>query len=425
MRVRSKRTKRIWRTRRSLSGTLGAMCPLADMGGYLTRIGASSASTLTEIHRAHSTSIPFENFDSYSDRPVSLDIEHLEDKLVARRRGGYCFEQNLLLKGALESLGVDLVEPMLARVRTGSTAPGPLNHLLLRVVENKTTWLADVGFGGAGLLDPLPFEVGVDFDQSGWHYRITQDGQCLVVQVHQDGAWTDLYSFDPAPVPMVDIEVSNWYTATHPESAFVKGIMGGARSVDRCLAIFVYEQAVLVEREVGESSSVTEVVLRDVPRLLAERFGIGGVSLDASGRLVMSGDLEPMVSRSWDPEGRAEKALQTVVAAFGMSALDEDRLLANRLGDLLLEETSPREQSLILASARRGIASELAELFAEGVGMDSAIRLSVERLNAKEPLDPTGCDWVVRLFYRTLGLTPNVPLVEAAPEPEESPKPTG
>jgi hypothetical protein len=99
--------------------------------------------------------------------------------------------------------------------------------------------------------------------------------------------------------------------------------------------------------------------------------------------------------------------------------------LANRLGDLLLEETSPREQSLILASARRGIASELAELFAEGVGMDSAIRLSVERLNAKEPLDPTGCDWVVRLIYRTLGLTPNVPLVEAAPEPEESPKPTG
>src|SRR6202035_5683505 len=95
------------------------MAPLADLDAYLARIGLSAPATLEEVHRAHVTSIPFENFESYSGRPVPLDLAALEDKLVARGRGGYCFEHNLVLLAALESLGVDEVVPMLARVRMG------------------------------------------------------------------------------------------------------------------------------------------------------------------------------------------------------------------------------------------------------------------------------------------------------------------
>jgi N-hydroxyarylamine O-acetyltransferase len=71
---------------------------------------------LRPSHRAHLTSIPFENLDPWSGRPVSLDLVDVERKLVAERQGGYCFEQNLLLAAALEQLGYE-VELLLARAR--------------------------------------------------------------------------------------------------------------------------------------------------------------------------------------------------------------------------------------------------------------------------------------------------------------------
>jgi N-hydroxyarylamine O-acetyltransferase len=261
------------------------MAPLTDVGGYLKRIGLPALTTLAEVHRAHATSILFENFDPASGQPVLLDQERLEEKLIARKRGGYCFEQNTLLGAALESLGVTEVAPMLARVRMGPAGtPRPLDHMLLRVVDGDATWLADVGFGGGGLLDPVPFEVGVESEQSGWRYRLVEDGAELVLQVFQDGGWIDMYGFVPEPVPAVDIEVNNWYTATHPKSSFVTGLMIGARQVDRCLSMFISDGAIVVERPVGGSSTITEIPLEEVPAVLADRFGIAGASPGPDGR---------------------------------------------------------------------------------------------------------------------------------------------
>jgi N-hydroxyarylamine O-acetyltransferase len=264
------------------------MTPLKDVDGYLARIGLPALRTLAEVHRAHATSIAFENFDPATGTTVGLDQDRLEEKLVVRGRGGYCFEQNLLLAAALEALGVTEVAPMLARVRLGPEGtPRPLNHLLLRVVDGDGTWLADVGFGGGGLLDAVPFEVGVESDQSGWRYRLVEDGAELVLQVFQDGGWTDMYGFVPEPVPPVDIEVNNWFTATHPESPFVTGLMIGARRADRCLSMFINEQAVLVERPVGGSSSITEVPLDEVTALLHSRFDMAGVVRLPDGRFAI------------------------------------------------------------------------------------------------------------------------------------------
>ena len=275
-------------TRRGV--TLGVMTPLASPDAYLERIGLAMGSHpgLAEVHRAHATTIPFENFDPYAGRPVSLQPADIERKLVVRRRGGYCFEHNLLLRAALESLGITEVEPMLARVRINPD-PGSraLNHLLLRVRDDRGTWLADVGFGGGGLLDPLPFRPGAEAEQSGWAYRLVDDGPELVLQSLTDGEWRDLYGFVPEPARPIDIEVNNWYTATHPESGFVTGIMTGLRLADRCLSLFVSDQPVLVERSVGGASTVTELELADVPGLLADRFGIRNVTIGSGGRLVL------------------------------------------------------------------------------------------------------------------------------------------
>src|SRR5208282_4866593 len=188
-----------------------------------------------------------------------------------------------------ESLGGREVSPMLARVRLGPEGSArPLDHLLLRVTDRDgTAWLADVGFGGGGLLDPIPFEVETEADQSGWRYRLVEDGPELVLQVFQDGGWSDMYGFIPEPAEEVDIVVNNWFTATHPESPFVTGVMAGLRSPERCLTLFVNEQAVLIERAVLGEPTVSEIPLHDVPGLLAARFGIEGVVFGDGGRLVL------------------------------------------------------------------------------------------------------------------------------------------
>jgi len=128
-----------------------------DLDAYLERIGLNGRPRIAQVHRAHLTSIPFEYLDPHQGLPVSLEVEDLERKLVSERRGGYCFEQNLLLKAALEALGAE-VDMFLARMRLGAK-PGvvrPRSHLLLRVSENGASWHADVGFA-RGILEPIPF----------------------------------------------------------------------------------------------------------------------------------------------------------------------------------------------------------------------------------------------------------------------------
>jgi N-hydroxyarylamine O-acetyltransferase len=133
---------------------------MLDLDAYLERIGLKGRPSMAQVHRAHLTSIPFENLDPHQGLPVSLEVEDLERKLVTERRGGYCFEQNLLLKAALEALGAE-VDMFLARTRLGAK-PGvvrPRSHLVLRVSENGASWHADVGFA-RGILDPIPFGLG-------------------------------------------------------------------------------------------------------------------------------------------------------------------------------------------------------------------------------------------------------------------------
>ncbi|MBO0747306.1 MAG: arylamine N-acetyltransferase, partial [Acidimicrobiaceae bacterium] len=185
-----------------------------NLEGYFRRIHVTAPVGLSEIHRAHVTSIPFENLDSYRGVRVSLELEDLERKLVEERRGGYCFEHNLLFAAALEQLGAT-VEPMLARVVWGAPpgAERPLTHQLLRVTLDGRIWHADVGFGNGTLLEPIPFGPGGPYEQSGWTFRVTEDGDELLLQTLAAGAWRDVYRFLPRPVKRVDLELSNWFTS--------------------------------------------------------------------------------------------------------------------------------------------------------------------------------------------------------------------
>ncbi|MGA2924862.1 MAG: arylamine N-acetyltransferase [Solirubrobacteraceae bacterium] len=237
------------------------------------------------MHRAHAVSIPFENLDPHCGRHVSLAIEDLEHKLVVSRRGGYCFEQNVLLKAALEALGAQ-VEPILARVRAGAP-PGtirPRSHLVLRVRAEGELWLADVGFGRGTLLEPLRFGPGAAHEQSGWGLRVIQDGPELVLQTAAGDAWVDAYGFVPEPAPFVDIEVSNWFTTAHPRSPFVTGLIACRHHDDGTRTVLSDWDGLVLSRQTPAASTATAVSWDAVPELLATHFGLEGFELHEGGR---------------------------------------------------------------------------------------------------------------------------------------------
>ena len=262
---------------------------MLDLDAYLDRIGLSDRPSLAEVHRAHVTSIPFENLDPHRGVPVALDQEQLEQKLVHGRRGGYCFEQNLLLARALEALGYK-VDLMLARVRSGGT-PGhlrPRSHLVLRVHDEGRMWHADAGFGKGTLLEPIPFGPGVHHEQSGWQFRIVQDESELVLQTMEDGRWVELYGFVPEPAPIVDLEVSSWYTSTNPRSPFVTGLIACVHHPDGSRSVLTDWGELALSEQTPDTTRATPVSREQVPELLASRFGLPGFALGPDERLVLS-----------------------------------------------------------------------------------------------------------------------------------------
>jgi len=256
-----------------------------DLDAYLERIGLHGRPGLAEIHRAHVSAIPFENLDPYRGATVSLELVDLQRKLVAQRRGGYCFEHNLLLKGALEALGAE-VEPILARVGDRGTERSR-THLLLRVHLDGAVWHADVGFGRGTLLEPIPFGPGEEHVQEGWRFRVIADGPELVLRTVADGEWVDGYSFVPEPVPLIDIETSNWYTATHPRSPFVSAGISAAMYDERAVAVSLsdWSGSLILTELTQERRAVTPVDPEQVGDLLSARFGLDGWSYDADRRL--------------------------------------------------------------------------------------------------------------------------------------------
>ncbi len=203
-----------------------------DVTAYCRRIGysgdlQSTIATLRALHRAHVGAIPFENIDALLGRPILLDPASLQAKLVIARRGGYCFEQNLLFKDVLESVGFR-VTGLAARVRGAGTYPlRARTHMVLLVRAEGHTFFADVGFGGTGLLDPLPFMADREFDSPIVRFRFTERHGLWVLQSSQlEAEWIDLYAFTEEPQERIDYEVANWYTSTFPSSVFRHSLTG-------------------------------------------------------------------------------------------------------------------------------------------------------------------------------------------------------
>lgn len=186
------------------------------------------ATTLQGLHHLHPLAIPFENLDSWLGREVSLDPAAVFAKLVDERRGGYCFEQNLLFRDVLASLGF-AVQGLAARVvwnlPTGSSLPR--THKLLLVTVDDTRFIADVGFGGLTLTAPLMLDS--DSVQATPHenFRITRDGTHYLLQAEVAGVWQALFRFSLDEQMPADYAMANYYVSTHAQSRFVQQLIAG------------------------------------------------------------------------------------------------------------------------------------------------------------------------------------------------------
>ena len=208
-----------------------------DLDAYLARIALperplANAEGLATLQRAHRLAIPFENLDVILGRGIRIDSASVFAKLVTAKRGGYCFEHNRLFLDALAALGFE-ARPLLARVWLAATETPPLTHTFSLVTIDDQDWIADPGFGGSYTpIMPLVENATADAPD-GARFRLERDtlhGWMLLRDGHPgttDGRGTGegfqpQYSFTLGQVWDADLELSNRWTSTAPESRFMQ-----------------------------------------------------------------------------------------------------------------------------------------------------------------------------------------------------------
>lgn len=203
---------------------------LFKLEDYFKRIRYSggtqvSAATLKQLHLGHVMNIPFENLDVFAKKNISLVLDDLFDKLVRRRRGGYCFEMNGLLAAVLTALGFSVTRH-LARVYHEGFDNSGKTHMVLLVAADSQQWLCDVGFGGNGLVAPLLFEEGLEQEHLGRCHRVMADPDYgYRVEFKTAAGFEPIYAFTRENCCPADYLIANHYTSTYPESFFRQAMM--------------------------------------------------------------------------------------------------------------------------------------------------------------------------------------------------------
>lgn len=250
-----------------------------DLDAYLKRIGYDgprepTLGVLRQLHERHPQAIAFDSLDPWLGRTVALDLRTLEAKLVAGRRGGYCYEHNTLIWSALAALGFE-VQGLSARVLY-STPPGggrhPRNHMLMKVETPDGPHIADVGFGGLTLTGPLRLEADVIQQTPHERVRLSRAGADWVLEAETGDTWRAMYQFGLEEHIAPDYEVANYYMSTHPRSPFVVRLVAARALPGRRLALANNQMSVHHVNGPTEKRTIESVA--GLERVLIEAFGI-------------------------------------------------------------------------------------------------------------------------------------------------------
>ena len=252
------------------------MSQKVNLNAYFERIGfagsiAPTLATLETITALHPAAIPFENLNPLLGLPVALDLKAIQTKLVTEKRGGYCYEHNLLLAAVLRELDYS-VKQLAARVVWGDPNAQKADHMLLLVELGGATYLVDAGFGGSTPTAPLRLRADVEQATPHGLYRLSggQPEWLLETRIGED--WKAVYAFDTVEKTVADYEPANLYLSTDPGSAFVTQLRVALSPAGKRLALWNNRLNVHVEGAESETRVLTSVA--EIREVLSGTFGI-------------------------------------------------------------------------------------------------------------------------------------------------------
>jgi len=210
-----------------------------DIDAWLSRIGHNGSreptlENLRALVTAHATAIAYESIDVLLDKPPSLDPASLQSKMILGGRGGYCFEQNMLFRIGLLSLGYK-VTSLQARVVRGLEidAPRPMLHMVLKVDLPDGPFLADVGFGNLAPTTALKLSAQEEQETPHETMRFIIMGDELVLQSKLGKRWEHIYRVVFLPRVDAEYEICNWFTASHPQSPYLNNLIAARPGPNR------------------------------------------------------------------------------------------------------------------------------------------------------------------------------------------------
>lgn len=248
-----------------------------NIKAYLERINyrgslVPDAETLRRLQVAHLLSVPFENLSIHAGEPVVLEDDALFNKIVERRRGGFCYELNGLFAALLRELGFD-VKMLSARVANAEGGFGPdFDHMALMVTLEQR-WLADVGFGDSFLEPLLLDERGEQEEQGGRAYRIVEDKTDLILMQRDEGdQWKPEYRFSLRPYNYSDFAGMCHYHQTSAQSHFTqRRICSRATEEGR---VTLSEMRFITTRKGGDRQELALASQEEYAAMLREHFGV-------------------------------------------------------------------------------------------------------------------------------------------------------
>jgi len=209
-----------------------------DLPLYLRRIGVDpkrklepNIETLNLIMSHHTRTIPFENLDVLLRRPINLDVESLQTKICKDHRGGYCFEQNMLVWHVLKAIGYKVTTHggrVRWNVESRDVVP-PRTHLFLKVWDLVTPgdeWMVDGG-SAPSLCSAFPFIFDKEIETSHDVRRLVKDetGRMFMQLKIGPTTWKDSLEFTFDIMHPIDVEIANWFTSASPVSHFLNRLI--------------------------------------------------------------------------------------------------------------------------------------------------------------------------------------------------------
>jgi N-hydroxyarylamine O-acetyltransferase len=270
------------------------------LDAYLKRIAYDgplrpNLATLAALHRAHLRAIPYENLDVQLGRRVTPDPAAAFDKIVNRKRGGWCYEMNGLFGWVLKQIGFQVTRSAGAVLRNERGAEAIGNHLVLKVELGGGMMLADVGFGD-GPLDPISVTAG-PFVSHGFGFSLTQEeGGWWRLRNHRGGGLAS-FDFNLASADETLLAERCQWLQTAADSPFVQNAV-----LQRHIAGGIWQMRGRVLRKTMLTSQNDYLIgsAREYTGILADTFGLN---------LPEAADLWPKICARHE-EVEAERAQQ-------------------------------------------------------------------------------------------------------------------